>query len=158
MLRVRNSVDTAICTKPCGDLAGQLLLERFIAVQQFRADSGTGFVTAAMAVAGCSMQFVLPNRTPLPASREAGLVQIACALFETVEARRLFRFGELMAYLRRGGRLYAKEDQEANPRADRPAPAGSGPFQDCRTQQPQLPEVATKLSIRDGPIHQLVLF
>jgi hypothetical protein len=50
---------------------------RFIAVQQFRADSGTGFVTAAMVATGCSMQFVLPNRTPLPATREAGLVQIA---------------------------------------------------------------------------------
>jgi hypothetical protein len=28
------------------------------------------------------MQFVLPNRTPLPATREAGLVQIANALSE----------------------------------------------------------------------------
>ena len=46
-------------------------------MQQFRADSGTGFVTATMAAAGCSMQFILPNRTPLPATREAGLVQIA---------------------------------------------------------------------------------
>ena len=46
-------------------------------MQQFRADSGTGFVTATMAAAGCSMQFVLPNRTPLPATRVAGLVQIA---------------------------------------------------------------------------------
>ena len=51
-------------------------------MQQFRADSGTGFVTAAMAGAGCSMQFVLPNRTPLPATREAGLVQIAIALIQ----------------------------------------------------------------------------
>lgn len=40
-------------------------------MQQFGADSGTGFVTATMAAAGCSMQFVLPNRTPLPATREA---------------------------------------------------------------------------------------
>ena len=37
---------------------------------------------------------------------------IACALFETVGARRPLRFGELVAYLRRGGRLYAKEEQE----------------------------------------------
>ena len=51
-------------------------------MQQFRADSGTGFVTATMAAVGCSMQFVLPNRTPLPATREAGLVQIANALAE----------------------------------------------------------------------------
>jgi hypothetical protein len=51
-------------------------------VQQFRADSGTGFVTATMAAAGCSMQFVLPNRAPLPATREAGLVQIAEALID----------------------------------------------------------------------------
>lgn len=48
-------------------------------MQQFRADFGTGFVTAAMAAAGFSMHFVLPNRTPLPATREAGLVQIAIA-------------------------------------------------------------------------------
>jgi hypothetical protein len=59
-----------------------IALRRFIAVQQFRADSGTGFVTPAMAAAGCSMQFVLPNRTPLPATREAGLVQIAIALID----------------------------------------------------------------------------
>jgi len=52
-------------------------------VQQLRADSGTEFVTAAMAAAGCSMQFVLPNRTPLPATREAGLVQIALPRFQT---------------------------------------------------------------------------
>jgi hypothetical protein len=52
-------------------------------VQQFRADSGTGVVTATMAAAGCSMQFVLPNRTPLPATREAGLVLIANALSDT---------------------------------------------------------------------------
>jgi hypothetical protein len=83
---------------------------------------------------------------------------IACALFESVGARRSFRFGELMAYLRRGGRSYAKEEQEAQPCADRPTPAGSRPFQDFRTQQPQLSEVTTKLSICDGPIHQLVLF
>ena len=37
---------------------------------------------AAMAAAECSMQFVLPNRTPPPATREAGLVQIAIALTE----------------------------------------------------------------------------
>jgi len=42
--------------------------------------STQSFVTAAMAAAGCSMQFVLPNRTPLPATREAGLVRIALAL------------------------------------------------------------------------------
>ena len=51
-------------------------------MQQFRADSGGVFVIAAMAAAECSMQFVLPNRTPLLATREAGLVQIANALIE----------------------------------------------------------------------------
>jgi hypothetical protein len=54
-----------------------IALRGFIAVQQFRADSGGVFVIAAMAAAECSMQFVLPNRTPPPATREAGLVQIA---------------------------------------------------------------------------------
>jgi hypothetical protein len=48
-------------------------------VQQFRAGFETEFATAAMKAAGCSMQFGLPNRTPLPATREAGLVQIANA-------------------------------------------------------------------------------
>ena len=62
-----------------------------------------------------------------------------------------------MAYLRRGGRLYAKEEQEAQPRADRPTPAGFRPLQFFRAQQPQFSQVATKLSIRDGPVHQLVL-
>ena len=57
-------------------------------MQQFRADSGTGIVTAAMAVAGCSMQFVLPNRTPLPATREAGLVQIYSAVSTVLRVRR----------------------------------------------------------------------
>ena len=51
-------------------------------MQQSRADFDTGFATAAMTAAGCSMQFVLPNRTPLPATREAGLVQIAIALIQ----------------------------------------------------------------------------
>jgi hypothetical protein len=59
-----------------------IALRRFIAVQQFRADSGTGFVTAAMTAVACSMQFVLPNRTPFPATREAGLVQIAESLID----------------------------------------------------------------------------
>jgi hypothetical protein len=40
------------------------------------------FAAAAMRAAGCSMQLVLPNRTPLPATREAGLVQIAIALID----------------------------------------------------------------------------
>jgi acyl-CoA reductase-like NAD-dependent aldehyde dehydrogenase len=53
-------------------------------VQQSRADFDTGFATAAMTAAGCSMQFVLPNRTPLPATRVAGLVQIANPLIETL--------------------------------------------------------------------------
>jgi hypothetical protein len=62
-------------------------------VQQFRADSSAGFVTTAMAAAGCSMQFALPNRTPLPATREAGLVQIADALNESgLVATCQFRF------------------------------------------------------------------
>src|ERR1019366_2952828 len=59
-----------------------IALRNFIAVQQFRADFGTELVTAAMIAAGCSMQFVLPNRIPLPATREAGLVQIAKSRFQ----------------------------------------------------------------------------
>jgi hypothetical protein len=54
-----------------------IALRGFIAVQQFRADLEIEFAAAAMSAAGYSMQFVLPNRTPLPATREAGLVQIA---------------------------------------------------------------------------------
>jgi len=49
-------------------------------VQQFRAGFKTEFAAATMSAAACSMQFVLPNRTPLPATREAGLVQIAISL------------------------------------------------------------------------------
>jgi hypothetical protein len=41
------------------------------------------FAAAAMSAAGYGMQFVLPNRTPLPATREAGLVQIADTLDDT---------------------------------------------------------------------------
>jgi hypothetical protein len=57
-----------------------IALWRFIAVQQFRAGFEAEFATAALSAARCSMQFVLPNRTPLPATREAGLVQIVDAL------------------------------------------------------------------------------
>ena len=46
-------------------------------MQQFCAGFDKEFAAAAMRAAGYSMQFVLPNRTPLPATREAGLVQIA---------------------------------------------------------------------------------
>lgn len=46
-------------------------------MQQFRAGFEAEVAAAAMSAAGCGMQFVLPNRTPLPATREAGLVQIA---------------------------------------------------------------------------------
>jgi len=49
-------------------------------VQQFRAGFDKEFAAAAMRAAGCSMQFVLPSRTPLPATREAGLVQISSAV------------------------------------------------------------------------------
>jgi hypothetical protein len=57
-----------------------IALRGFIAVQQFRAGFDKEFAAAAMRAAGCSMQFVLPNRTPLPATREAGLVQITKSL------------------------------------------------------------------------------
>jgi len=66
-------------------------------VQQFRADSGTGFVTAAMAAAGCSMQFVLPNRTPLPATREAGLVQISSAVSAVLRSENFSSSGAVNA-------------------------------------------------------------
>ena len=50
-------------------------------MQQFCADlatdrEGSG-LSAALFAAACGMQFVLPNRTTLRATREAGLVQIA---------------------------------------------------------------------------------
>jgi hypothetical protein len=51
-------------------------------VLQFRAGIETEFATAAMSAARCSMQFVLLNRIPLPATREAGLVQIADPLVD----------------------------------------------------------------------------
>jgi hypothetical protein len=63
-----------------------IALRRFIAVQQFRAAIETEFAAAAMSAAGCSMQFVLPNRTPLFATREAGLVQIANALIDGISS------------------------------------------------------------------------
>ena len=52
-------------------------------MQQFRAGFETEFAAAAMSAAGYSTHFVLPNRTPLPATHEAGLVQIAESLIET---------------------------------------------------------------------------
>jgi len=57
-------------------------------VQQFRAGFEAEFATAALSAARCSMQFVLPNRTPLPATREAGLVQIAKARFQDCQYRK----------------------------------------------------------------------
>jgi hypothetical protein len=59
-----------------------IALWNFIAVQQFRDGFEAEFATAATSAARRSMQFVLPNRTPLPATREAGLVQIAEALIQ----------------------------------------------------------------------------
>ena len=60
-----------------------IALRRFIALQQFRVGFETEFAAAAMSAAVYIMQFVLPNRTPLPATHEAGLVQIAESLIET---------------------------------------------------------------------------
>jgi hypothetical protein len=55
-------------------------------VQQFRADSDIDLcrnvLIAELALMACNMQFALPNRTTIPATREAGLVQIADALSE----------------------------------------------------------------------------
>ncbi len=68
-------MDTAIWTKPCGDLAGQLLYGDSTAAQQFRADSDIelcrNVLIAALALMACSMQIALPNRTTfqLPAKR-----------------------------------------------------------------------------------------
>ena len=55
--------------------------EAAIAVEWPAADlatdrEGSG-LSAALFAAACGMQFVLPNRTTLRATREAGLVQIA---------------------------------------------------------------------------------
>jgi len=53
-------------------------------VQQFRADSDIDLcrnvLIAELALVACNMQFALPNRTTIPATREAGLVQIAISL------------------------------------------------------------------------------
>jgi len=68
-------VDTAIWTKPCADLAGQLLYGDSMQWQQFRADSVIDLcrtvLIAALALIACSMQIALPNRTTfqLPAKR-----------------------------------------------------------------------------------------
>ncbi len=55
-------------------------------MQQFRAGFDAEFATVALSAARCGTQIVLPNRTPLPATREAGLVQIAESLNETANA------------------------------------------------------------------------
>ena len=53
-------------------------------MQQFRADSDIDLcrnvLIAELALVACNMQFALPNRTTIPATREAGLVQIAKSL------------------------------------------------------------------------------
>ena len=46
---------------------------------------GSG-LSGALFAAACGMQFVLPNRTTLRATREGGLVQIALALVIRAEA------------------------------------------------------------------------
>jgi hypothetical protein len=66
-------------------------------VQQIRAGFETELTTAALSPARHGMQFVPPNRTPLPATREAGLVQIANALIH--------------ARLAMGSRLVFTDDQ-----------------------------------------------
>jgi len=75
-MRVEGSgVDTAIWTKPCGDLAGQLLYGDSLQMQQFRADSDIELcrkiLIAVLALMACSMHIALPNRTifQLPAKR-----------------------------------------------------------------------------------------
>jgi len=65
-------VDTAICTKPCEDLAGQLLYGDSLHCSNFLADLG-GSVVIAM----CNMQLVLPKIYHASATRGVGLVQIA---------------------------------------------------------------------------------
>ena len=56
-------------------------------MQQFHAGFETEFAAAAMSAAGAALQIVLPNRTPLPATREGGLVQIAKALNDGAKLR-----------------------------------------------------------------------
>ena len=60
-------------------------------MQQFRAGFEAEFATAALSAARCSMQFVLPNRTPLPATREAGLVQISSAVSAVLRCENISR-------------------------------------------------------------------
>jgi hypothetical protein len=69
----RSIVDRAICSKPGGDLAGQLLYGDSLHRSNFVLNSAWPAVSAAT----CGMQFVLPNGTTLTPTREAGLVQIA---------------------------------------------------------------------------------
>ena len=57
--------------KTVGGFGRTIVVRALIALQQFRADFDTEFVTAAMTAVASSMQFALPNRTPLPATREA---------------------------------------------------------------------------------------
>jgi hypothetical protein len=67
-------VDTAICAKPWGDLAGQIALWNFIAVQQLtndiETDSLRGVLIAAVAVM-CTSQLScqIAQRFQLPAKR-----------------------------------------------------------------------------------------
>ena len=54
-------------------------------MQHFRADfdsASFGSILSAAVAAMCISQLVLPNRTTLPATREAGLVQIVNGLTE----------------------------------------------------------------------------
>jgi hypothetical protein len=73
---VRGSVDTAICSKPGGDLAGQLLygfsLHCSNRAMDLASELGESALTAPGSMAGCAMQFVLPNHNiavRLPAKR-----------------------------------------------------------------------------------------
>jgi len=63
---VRSTVDTAICTKPGGDLAGQLLYGDSLQCSNWAMGLarrlGRSGLTAPRCAMLCSTQFVLPNR------------------------------------------------------------------------------------------------
>ena len=63
---VRSTVDTAICTKPRGDLAGQLLYGDSLQCSNWAMGLARGLgrsgLTAPRCAMLCSTQFVLPNR------------------------------------------------------------------------------------------------
>ena len=66
---------------------GAIALRGFNALRPFRADSGEDMRRTVLIVElllmACRVQIAMPNRTTLPATREAGLVPIAKSLSDS---------------------------------------------------------------------------